>query len=397
MARPALEIGTYGKITTRIDEVTGRHIARAKFCDQDGVVRQVTRSGESKGAAERALKGALVARKDLGTTGELTREDRLSKLLTMWWEWKLNHTGRQLASSTISDYEDVITKTILPGIGQLKIRELTVGRLDQFLIATRERSTNAADLAKTILKQSLDRAAQLDVIETNPAVSVTKPWKAPPDPEVLTTEELALMRSALRNMRQKNTYLPMMFELQLAFSLRIGEALAIDWADVHLDSDPPTVKIHATLARARNTVFRQPHTKSGPDGARTLIAPAWVVEMLREHKSKSSGEGLVLRARGGGMVMPSNARESWRNIRERVGLGWVTPHHMRKTSLTRIEAVYSDTEAASFAGQKGTAVLHLHYIPRDREGLRPDVRLALDALAPQGTRGTALDGGDALS
>ena len=385
MARPALEIGTYGKIATWVDSAANRHVARAKFRDPDGVVRQVTRSGATAAAATRILKKALTERKVLGKAEELTVEDRLDKLLTIWWKWKLEDSGHTLARSTVSAYEDVIDKTIRPGLGQLKIRELSVGRLDGFLIATRARSANAADLSQTILKMALDRAAQLDVITVNPAVSVTKPKKKRPEPRALTMNELDLLRSALDGMRQES-YLPLMFEIQLAFAVRIGEALALDWSDVNLDSTPPTVKIQATLARANNVVFRQDHTKSGPTGMRTLIASGWIVDMLRQHKAQSTGIGLVLRGRGGVMVMPSNARDSWRNIRDRVGLGWVRPHHMRKTALTTIKAVYSSSEAAAFAGHTQTAVTDTYYIERDKEGMRPDVRLATDKFAPNNNR-----------
>jgi len=94
------------------------------------------------------------------------------------------------------------------------------------------------------------------------------------------------------------------------------------------------------------------------------------------------------------MVMPSNARAAWRNIRESVGLGWVAPHHMRKTSLTMIKETYSSIEAAAFAGHGSVDVLERYYIARDREGLRPDVRTALDALAPAGFDPPSLNGTD---
>jgi integrase len=385
VARPALDIGTFGNIATWIDKTTSKHIARAKFRDPDGVVRQVTRSGTTEAAATRNLKKALKERTVLGPAEELTPEDRLDKLLNVWWKWKLEDSGDVLAPSTVSAYESVMAKVIRPGLGQLKIRELSVGRLDRFLIATRASSVYAADLAKTILKMALDRAAQLDVITVNPAVSVTKPKKKRPEPRALTMNDLGSLRSALDGMRQKS-YLPLMFEIQLAFAARIGEALALDWSDVNLDSTPPTVKIQATLARANNVVFRQNHTKSGPTGMRTLIASGWIIDMLRQHKAQSTGEGLVLRGRGGVMVMPTNARDSWRNIRDRVGLGWVKPHHMRKTALTMINAVYSSTEAAAFAGHTQVAVTDTYYIERDKEGMRPDVRLATDKFEPSNDR-----------
>jgi hypothetical protein len=60
MARPALPLGSYGKITVWQDGKA--FVARTKFRDFDGVVPLVKRTGKTRAAAERALKTALVER-----------------------------------------------------------------------------------------------------------------------------------------------------------------------------------------------------------------------------------------------------------------------------------------------------------------------------------------------
>jgi hypothetical protein len=61
MPRPPLPIGTWGRISTKVTETDKngkpvKHMSRAKFRDHDGVVRPVTAVGNTKTAAERAIK-----------------------------------------------------------------------------------------------------------------------------------------------------------------------------------------------------------------------------------------------------------------------------------------------------------------------------------------------------
>ncbi len=57
MGRPPLPLGTAGKV--RHYGSRKSWVATCKFRDYDGVTRTVERTGESKGATERALKEAL--------------------------------------------------------------------------------------------------------------------------------------------------------------------------------------------------------------------------------------------------------------------------------------------------------------------------------------------------
>jgi integrase len=98
--------------------------------------------------------------------------------------------------------------------------------------------------------------------------------------------------------------------LLLATGMRIGEALALDWADLDLTADVPTVRVAATLVEPRRDagtgqVFveglrRQPMTKTG--ATRILALPSAAVEMLQKRTIRSAaGEGSPVFARSGGV------------------------------------------------------------------------------------------------
>src|SRR5688572_8976116 len=138
MARPPLPLGSWGAIST--DRVRpGVYRAMARFRDFDGHTRRVTATASSKAAAERALRALLAERARPGGE-EITPDTRLHELARYW----LAHldSEQRIEASTISEYRRVLEKVVLPALGGLRLREVTTGRLDRFLLKTRERSVN---------------------------------------------------------------------------------------------------------------------------------------------------------------------------------------------------------------------------------------------------------------
>src|SRR6266508_3104355 len=129
MARPPLPIGTWGKIRT---EKLGpnRFCARTRFRDYDGKTRDVEATGTTGPAAVRALKGKL---RDRATPNddEITRETYISTLAKLWTEEVT--AEERVVPQTINNYETSLRTSIVPAVGNLRIREATVGRLDKFL------------------------------------------------------------------------------------------------------------------------------------------------------------------------------------------------------------------------------------------------------------------------
>ena len=82
MARPALQLGSHGKITTWPEGA--RFVARAQFRDYDGVVRFVKRNGRTKAAAERALREALTERQAPVKAASVSPTAKVFVVAEMW-------------------------------------------------------------------------------------------------------------------------------------------------------------------------------------------------------------------------------------------------------------------------------------------------------------------------
>ena len=140
MGRPSLSLGTAGKLRVW-REANGQYTARCLFRDYDGHTRAIERSRTTKAGAERALKEAL---RDRGThangADDITGESRVTVLAEAWWA---HFDGLDRSPGTKRLYRDRVDSQVIPALGALHIRELTIGRVERFLRAVEEHHGSA--------------------------------------------------------------------------------------------------------------------------------------------------------------------------------------------------------------------------------------------------------------
>jgi hypothetical protein len=198
MARPELPIGTWGNIRT---EKLGpnRFCARARFRDRDGKTRDVEATAATGPAAVRALKVKLRDRAT-PTEGEITRETRISTLAELWIE-EITAEER-VVPQTIDRYRGSLRTAILPAVGNLRIREASVGRLDKLLRGVATDHPYAARHAKVVLGQMFALAVRRGAIATNPVRDTGRLRKPRRKPVALTTDHLHGVRVAVRTWQE---------------------------------------------------------------------------------------------------------------------------------------------------------------------------------------------------
>jgi integrase len=393
MARPPLPVGTWGNIRT---EKLGpnRFCARARFRDYDGTTRDVEAIGTTGPAAVRALKEKLrdrVAPND----DEITRETHISTLANLWIE-EITAEER-VTPQTINRYESVVRTAVMPGLGNLRIREASVGRLDKFLRKVAKDYPAAAKVAKVVLGQMFALAVRRGALTTNP-VRDTGRLRTPRRTVVaLDTEQLEAVRTAIRKWQQPTPGksgprptgdLADIVDLMLATGARIGEVLALRWGDVDLAADHPTVTICGTIVFVKGKgFFRQEWTKSDA-GFRTIVLPRFAVAMLMDRKLTAADNPLdaIFASRRGTWLSPHNVRRQWRQARADTGLEWVTPHTFRKTVATLLDKEANTKSAAAQLGHATEQVTKKHYI--ETPAVAPD---SSDILEQLGAGRTAPD------
>src|SRR6266545_22991 len=385
MARPPLPVGTWGNIRT---EKLGpnRYCARARFRDYDGKTRDVEATGTTGPAAVRALKEKLRDR-TAPNDDEITRETHISLLANLWIE-EITAEER-VTPQTINRYESVVRTAVMPALGNLRIREASVGRLDKFLREVAKDYPAAAKVAKVVLGQMFAFAVRRGALTTNP-VRDTGRLRTPRRTVVaLDIGQLEAVRTAIRKWQQPTPGksgpkptgdLADIVDLMLATGARIGEVLALRWGDVDLAAEHPTVTVCGTIVFVKGKgFFRQEWTKSDA-GFRTIVLPRFAVAMLMDRKLPAADNPLdaIFASRRGTWLSPHNVRRQWRQARAATGLEWVTPHTFRKTVATLINKEADTDRAAAQLGHGSKEVTKKHYI--ETPALAPDSSDILEQL-----------------
>src|SRR3954453_10031616 len=145
VARPHLELGTYGRI--RLYEDPAGYRAVCLYRDWDGVTRQVQRQAKTKGAAERALAVALRDRGRAGSGHEIAPDTKVAVLAEKWFS---ELEGK--SPSTVQAYRDRLDRQGIPALGSGGGGERSVGLLYRPLAAVRASHGPAlAKMTKSVL------------------------------------------------------------------------------------------------------------------------------------------------------------------------------------------------------------------------------------------------------
>jgi len=227
-------------------------------------------------------------------------------------------------------------------------------------------------------------AVREGALPTNPAREIeTIQATAAQDIRALTVKEVAELRACLRaDEAAASVHLPELVDIMLATGCRIGEALALQWADVDLTTG--TIRLRATVVRQQGVgLIRQDTTKGKKDTA--LWLPIWAVEML-EHRLATvpaGPMGLVFPSVREGLREVATVEAQWRRFRERnPQWSWITPRVFRKTVATVMERQRGLRAAGDQLTHSNIAVTARHYVARPEAAPdHSDVLEAFGALA----------------
>ena len=183
--------------------------------------------------------------------------------------------------------------SILPALGDLRIREASVGRLDKFLREVAKDRPSAAKGAKVVLGQMFALAVRRGALTTNPVRDTGRLRNPRRTVVALEMNQLDEVRAAIQRWQQPTPGksgprptgdLADIVDLMLATGARIGEILALRWEDLDLAADRPTLTICGTIVYVKGKgFFRQDWTKSDA-GFRTVVLPRFAVGMLMARK-----------------------------------------------------------------------------------------------------------------
>jgi integrase len=300
----------------------------------------------------------------------------------------------------VSRYAQTAKHTIVPALGDLRLRELTVGRVTTLIKTVAKSSPSEARLARSVLKQMLELAVDADAIESNFAhrsgVVIKDPDRKPP--RALSVESAERMFDLIRADRERATPGPKstkahddLMDILLtqlgAGGLRISEAAAIQADDLFMEGGVHLLRVHQTVVYQPPTqqdpntrkwlipgrYFVQPHTKKGD--IRIVTLPPFASALLERRALTPGNDGLLFHSsRSHGPLNLNNLRRTLRSALSGSEFeGWASSHTMRRTigTLVSDDPEMGIDTAMKVLAHKQAATTENSY--RERADRTPDV------------------------
>ncbi|MCR2801173.1 site-specific integrase [Microbacterium sp. zg-Y818] len=300
-----------------------------------------------------------------------------------------------LAPTSLERYRWVIAAHIIPGIGQLRVREATAGTMDRFLAGMYSQSLANGKLCRAVLSNMLGIAVRHGALPGNPIRDVARAPKPRIVMDVDPAEESALSVDAVAKLRadlqtwlhephqmgpRRSADLPDVVDFMLGTGCRIGEALAIRWDDLDLRADRPTAAISGTVVQVTGEGLKRQAARKGGKGRLVVTLPRFTVDMLLRRRVESTASPYVFPSETGGLRSPNNWRRTWRGFKADMGYSDdLSPHDFRKTVATILDREHGASDSAKVLGHSSPVMTEKHYIQQN--AVAPDVSETLQRFA----------------
>ncbi len=190
-------------------------------------------------------------------------------------EW-LDANKASLRPKTFFQYEQVFQQYLSPGIGRVKLKELSPSVI-QALYNTNLRSGKSERtvlLVHAVLHSALGQALKWGIINRNPAEAVTHPRPSRTEMQTLTDKQVGALFREVRGSRYEA-----LLWLAITTGLREGEILGLKWSDLDWGT-----------GRLMNSAATSALEGSRPCFQRSQV-PSWKASSHAQQKDHSQAEG----------------------------------------------------------------------------------------------------------
>ena len=150
---------------------------------------------KSENAARRALAEALRDRARFDGGSDIRPETRVDALAAAWFR---SLEGKDRSITTLTQYRYRLDHQVIPGLGALRVRELTTSTIDRHLTAVAHKHGAAtARMVRSVVSGMCSLAVRHDAIERNPVREASPISTKPKNPPRALTEAQALQLRAM--------------------------------------------------------------------------------------------------------------------------------------------------------------------------------------------------------
>lgn len=218
--------------------------------------------------------------------GELSDTNiTLTEFTQKWWQSKID-----IGERAREMYRDLLRKSILPNLGDYKLKEIKTLHIDNYLIylTTSEARIDGKDTGysnKTrlhhlnLLNSIFDQAVKWDYIEVNPCTNAIKPKVKQHEKNILELDEVREMLLAVQNESLKHQAL---VNLAVYTGARRSEIVGLTWNDIDLYNGVLVFR-RGVHANTQNGTFITEGTKNGTE-KRVVTIPQRLVNVLINYR-----------------------------------------------------------------------------------------------------------------
>lgn len=242
------------------------------------------------------------------------------------------------AANTLATYRLLARRQIGPGLGRVRVAELTAVRVQRWLDRlTGQVSASVVQSARTILSGACRDAVRLGIIPANPVTGARTPARPRAERQTWTAVQVQAALAAVAG----DVLLHALYLVALTTGVRPGELRALMWRDLDLERGVLTVRRTMT----RDADFRhRVGTTTKTRRVRAVALPEVTVEALRVHRADQlrrrlaaaawhDGEVVFDRGDGAPLAQQTLANRH-RAVCERAGVPRIRMHDLRHTFAT---------------------------------------------------------------
>jgi integrase len=230
-------------------------------------------------------------------------------------------------TSTRVEKQCALRSRLLPAFGHLRLSEISTNLIDAQVAKwiRAGMSIKRANNLLTILRRSIRCAVEWGLIDQMPVIRHHQYFQ--PVPQYLTRAESRRLLDAMESGMWKT-----FIRFLLGTGVRFGEAAALKWDDLDLDTRVPTVTIQRGVAYG---VVADPKTQAS---RRTIVLIPELVITLRAHRYRRPKSEWVFTSPTGKFYRPTSSVKVLKRACKQAGIPVVSWHKLRHSCASQLLA-----------------------------------------------------------